>query len=177
MCCSCAPKRPYDAVIGRLILVHTPDPLDVLRKAVSVLQPGGVAAFQEGDFTCCPRGYPEMPLTWKALDWIVACIGRIVAQPNMGAQLFNLMQEAGLQPPECRAECAMDGGPHSPFYEWFAETVRSLLPHMERLGLTTAAEVDINTLADRLRAEALEKRGAAMSPMMIGAFARKPHGD
>ena len=95
----------------------------------------------------------------------------------MGAQLFHLMQEAGLQPPECRAECAMDGGPHSPFYEWFAETVRSLLPHMERLGVTTAAEVDIDTLASRLRAEALEKRGAAMSPMIIGAFARKPHGE
>jgi len=171
-----APERPYDAVIGRLILVHTPDPLAVLRKAVSVLQPGGVAAFHEGDFTCCPRGYPEMPLMWQALDWIIGCVGRIVSQPNMGAQLFYLMQEAGLQPPECRAECAMDGGPHSPFYEWFAETVRSLLPHMERLGVATAAEVDIDTLAERLRAEALEKRGAAMSPMMIGAFARKPHG-
>jgi hypothetical protein len=46
---------------------------------------------------------------------------------------------------------------------------------MEALGVTTAAEVDIDTLAARLRAESLEKRGVAMSPMMVGAFARKPH--
>jgi len=169
------PERPYDAVIGRLILVHTPDPLAVLRQAVKVLQPGGVAAFQEGDFTIMPRGYPPMPVMEQASDWIVSCIGRIVPHPNMGTQLFHLMQEAGLQPPECRAECAMDGGPYSPFYEWIAETVRTLLPHMEKLAIATAAEVDIETLAGRMRTEALEKRGASMSPMMIGAFARKPH--
>jgi hypothetical protein len=92
-----------------------------------------------------------------------------VPRPNIGTQLFNLMQEAGLQPPECRAECVMGGGPHSSVYEWIAETVRSLLPRMEALGLTTAAEVDINTLAGRLRHEGLENKGAIMSPMMIGA--------
>jgi ubiquinone/menaquinone biosynthesis C-methylase UbiE len=171
-----APVRPYDAVIGRHILVHTPDPLAILHKAVSLLQPGGVAAFQEGDFTYCPRGYPELKVMWSACDWIIQFMSRAVSRPKIGAQLFQLMQEAGLQSPECRAECVMDGGPHSPMYEWIAETVRSLLPRMEALGITTAAEVDIETLADRMRTEALEKCGAGMSPMLIGAFARKPHG-
>lgn len=41
--------------------------------------------------------------------------------------------------------------------------------------MTTAAEVDIDTLAQRLRQEALEKRGVMMGPLMIGAFARKPY--
>jgi hypothetical protein len=41
---------------------------------------------------------------------------------------------------------------------------------MEALGLTAAAEVDINTLAGRL-SRGLRTR---LSPMMIGAFARKP---
>ena len=171
------PPRLYDAVIGRHILVHTPDPLAVLRKAVSILHPGGVVAFQEGDFTFRPTGYPEMPLMRQAGGWIIDFMNRAVPNPNMGAQLFRLMQEAGLQPPECRAECPMDGGPHSPFYEWFAETVRSLLPRIEALGITTAVEVDIETLAERMRAEAMEKRGAVIAPMLIGAFARKPHGN
>src|SRR5215471_7684971 len=41
------PARPVDAVIGRHLLIHTPDPLAALRIAFSILNPGGVAAFQE----------------------------------------------------------------------------------------------------------------------------------
>jgi ubiquinone/menaquinone biosynthesis C-methylase UbiE len=170
------PQQPYDAVIGRHILVHTPDALGLLKKVVSIIHPGGVVAFHEGAFMICPRGYPEMPLMSQTADWIVEFIRRAMPRPNIGAELFQLMQEAGLQTPECRAECIMDGGPHSPFYEWLAETVRSVLPGIEATGVATAAEINVDTLADRLRAEALEKRGAAFAPMMVGAFARKPHG-
>jgi hypothetical protein len=45
---------------------------------------------------------------------------------------------------------------------------------MEELGLTTAAAVDIDTLKERLRQEALETCGFAVIGPMIGAFARKP---
>ncbi len=169
------PERLYDAVIGRHILVHTPDVPGLLRKVLSLLQPGGVAAFQEGDFTYVHRGYPEMPLMSKSGNLIVEFMRRAVPRPNIGAQLFQLMCEAGFQPPVCRAEIVMDGGPHSPMYEWFAETVRSLLPRMEAMGIVAAAEVDVDTLADRLRAEALATGGAAFSPLHVGAFARKPH--
>ncbi len=71
----------------------------------------------------------------------------------------------------------MDSGPFSPMHEWFAETTRSLLAKMEALGVTTAAEVEIDTLANSMRAESLEHRDVSMSPMMVEAFARKPHGD
>ena len=69
----------------------------------------------------------------------------------------------------------MDGGPYSPVYEWLAETVRSLLPRMEALGITTASAVESDTLPQRLRQEALERRGVVIAPALIGAFARKPH--
>lgn len=169
------PTRPYDAVIGRHILIHTEDALAVLKKAVGIVHAGGVIAFQEFDTSVYPRGYPELPLMFWAEELIFEFFRRAVPKPNMGLQLFHLMQEAGLPPPECRAESVMEGGPHSVVYEWIAETVRSLLPRLEALGMTTAAEVDIDTLAQRLRQEALEKRGVMMGPLMIGAFARKPY--
>jgi hypothetical protein len=53
----------------------------------------------------------------------------------------------------------MDGGPYSPVYEWLAETVRSLLPRMESLGITNAEVADCDTLAQRLREGALAKGG------------------
>jgi 2-polyprenyl-3-methyl-5-hydroxy-6-metoxy-1,4-benzoquinol methylase len=171
------PSRLYDAAIGRHILIHTQDALAVLRKVVSIVHPGGLVAFQEYDLSFYPRGDPELPLMFWVEEMIVEFFRRSVPKANIGTQLFHLMQEAGLPSPECRAECVMDGGPHSPVYEWLAETVRSLLPRMEALGMTTAAEVDLDTLTERLRHESLEKRGVTITPLMIGAFSRKPHGE
>jgi ubiquinone/menaquinone biosynthesis C-methylase UbiE len=168
------PPRPYDAVIGRHILIHTADALAVLRKAVEIVHVGGLIAFQEHDVSYCPRGYPEMPLMQSTLQLASDFWRRVINRPNLGAQLFWLMQEAGLPPPECRVESVMDGGPYSPVYEWIAETIRSLLPRMENLGITTASAIDIDTLAQRLRQEALEKRAAVIVFPLIGAFARKP---
>jgi ubiquinone/menaquinone biosynthesis C-methylase UbiE len=167
------PARTYDAVIGRHILIHVPDAPAVLRRAVSEVHAGGVVAFQEYDLSFYTRGYPEMPLAFRTQELVCEFFRKGVPRPNIGAQLFHLMQEAGLPPPECRSECVMDGGPHSPMYEWLAETVRSLLPRMEALGIATAADVDPDTLEHRLRQEATGARGAVVGPTLIGAFARK----
>jgi 2-polyprenyl-3-methyl-5-hydroxy-6-metoxy-1,4-benzoquinol methylase len=166
--------RPYDAVIGRHILIHTADALTVLKKAVGMVHVGGLIAFQEYDLSYYPRGYPELPQMSFVLELITEFFRRAVPRPNIGSQLFWLMQEAGLPPPECRMECVMDGGPHSPLYEWLVETVRSLLPRMEALGITTPAAVEIDTLTERARQEAVTKRGVVIGCPMIGAFARKP---
>jgi len=162
-------------VIGRHILIHTPDAAAVVRKAVDVVHVGGLIAFQEYDLSYYPKGYPELPLMFWVEEILVEFFRRAVPRPNIGTQLFRLMQEAGLPPPECRLECVMDGGPYSPVYKWLAETLHSLLPRMEALGITKAAEVDTNTLPQRLRDEAVEKRGVVISPAIIGAFSRKPH--
>jgi hypothetical protein len=57
-------------------------------------------------------------------------------------------------------------------YAVLAETIRSLLPAIEATGVATAAEVDPDTLADRLRADVVATGGVAASPPLIGAWAR-----
>jgi 2-polyprenyl-3-methyl-5-hydroxy-6-metoxy-1,4-benzoquinol methylase len=37
----------FDAAVGRLVLMHLPDPVSVLHRLVSALRPGGLLAFQE----------------------------------------------------------------------------------------------------------------------------------
>ena len=167
------PVRTYDAVIGRHVLIRMADALEVLRQAVRMVHVGGVIAFQEYDVSYFPRGFPELPLMFSVQQLIVDYYKRAVTRPDIGSQLFWLMQEAGLPAPECRFECVMDGGPHSTLYEWLTETVRMLLPEMETLGMTPSGVVS-DTLAQRLREEAVEKRGIAIMSPMIGAFARKP---
>jgi hypothetical protein len=43
---------------------------------------------------------------------------------------------------------------------------------MERLGIATATEVEIETLALRIRDEVLTKDGVVVAPLLIGALAR-----
>jgi hypothetical protein len=55
-----------------------------------------------------------------------------------------------------------------------AGLARSLLPVMERAKIATAEEVGVDTLAERLRSEAIEKgQSVAYWPRMVGAWARK----
>jgi hypothetical protein len=55
----------------------------------------------------------------------------------------------------------------SPYYEWFAETIRSVAPRLESLGIVSAAELDLDTLAVRLRDEAVSLAGCLTTPLIV----------
>src|SRR5207237_1174280 len=57
-------------------------------------------------------------------------------------------------------------------HRWLAETVRTLLPLMERAGIAHAAEVELETLAQRLIDEAEAGGGAACGMAMALAWTR-----
>jgi hypothetical protein len=48
---------------------------------------------------------------------------------------------------------AVGGGPNFYAYDLMAEVIRSVLPLLLKFGVATEDEVDMDTLADRLRAE------------------------
>ena len=168
-----APPELVDAVIGRHILIHTPDPLAVLATARGLLRPGGVAVFQEFDFSHVPPSYPVCPLRERACAVFTDFFTR-AAHGNMGARLFHLFTEAGFHAPDCQGEYLIDGGAESPAYEWFAESLRSILPRAAALGIGTEFVDGIDTLADRIREETVAARASCPSPLMIGGFARRP---
>src|SRR6185437_15400640 len=62
--------EPVDAVIGRLILMHLPDPAATLRRLSSFVRPGGVVAFSENDITGA-HGVPDTPLFRRVTGGIV----------------------------------------------------------------------------------------------------------
>jgi hypothetical protein len=66
------------------------------------------------------------------------------------------------------------GGPDCPIYELVAGVTRSLSPAMEKLKIATAMEVDISSLAQRIRDEVVAGRGVVVFPALIGSWSRKP---
>jgi ubiquinone/menaquinone biosynthesis C-methylase UbiE len=163
----------YDAVIGRHIVIHTVDPRVVVGAVYSLLSPGGVAVFQEFDFSVVHRPFPEAPLYERGFEIFRAFFVK-AAHGNIGTRLFPLLVEAGFETPECRVEYPMDGGADSPFYEWLAESFRSILPRAQALGLVGSDELaGIDSLAERLRQESISRGCCLPGPAMVGCFARK----
>lgn len=163
----------YDAVIGRHILIHTPDPGAVVRSAHRLLHRGGVGVFQEYDFSVDHRPFPPAPLCERAFE-VFRTFFATATHGNIGTRLFRLLTDAGFPSPQCAVEYPMDGGADSPFYDWVAESLRSILPRAEALGLVRSDEVaGIDSLAARLRDETVSQRGCIPGPAMIGCFARK----
>jgi SAM-dependent methyltransferase len=163
----------FDAVIGRLILMYLPDPAATLRRLSRSLRPGGIVALQEMAMPLA-RVSPQTPLFRQCIDWIIATFERAGIEIDMGGKLLGTFLSAGLPVPKMIGACRVEGGPDSPVYDYYADVLRSLLPMMERHSVATAAVVSVETLASRLRQEAVEHRASVMPPPLIGAWAGVP---
>lgn len=163
----------FDAVVGRWVLMHQPDAAVLLRAVIPRVRTGGVVAFQENDFTYPPTLFPATDLSRRIQSWTIPPPGTPPPpEMRMGTNLYRVFLEAGLPGPELIVEAAAGGGPDWPGYAYVAETIRNLLPALrDRTGLDPR-EVDVDTLADRLRDECVRSRGIQMLPIMYGAWAR-----
>jgi SAM-dependent methyltransferase len=172
----------FDAVVGRWVLMYLADPASVVRGLLDYLRPGGIVAFQEMDAVHSLLALPPLSLMDKIRQWSVPDPEHLppgAPNPQMGLVLYRTFLDAGLLAPQTRLDAPIGGGADWPGYEYLADTMRSLLPFLERMGLAPAADSeagwgDINTLAERLRDEAAGQQGVLVLPFLIGASARKP---
>jgi SAM-dependent methyltransferase len=166
-------SEPFDAVVGRLVLMYQPDPTAVLRHLSGMLRPGGVLAFLEG-VGLAPLAWPRRPLYATWIDRLFATFERSGAKTDMGLRLHQAFIDAGLPRPAVSLDGVVLAGPDAQGFRWFAELVRSAAPAMERLGIAGARELDIDTLAGRLVQEAEAAPGAVCGLGLGGAWVRTP---
>ena len=163
----------FDAVIGRLILAHLPDPVEALRRSAARVRPGGIICMHEADLTY-DWASPAGPLWQQVRTWCLDTLAKTGAvDPRMGMSLFGLFRSAGLPEPRLRLETTVAGGARAPAWMW-AKTVEGLLPVMESLGIATRDDVDPRTLSDRLLAEIVDHDGIVLCPPMFGAWSNVP---
>ena len=165
--------EPFDAVVGRLVLVHQPDPVVMLRTLAKRLRPGGIVAFQEYNFA--PESltqYPATPLWGQVWTWMIETLHRAGIKAHAGYDLYRIYQEAGLAAPHLELSAAVGGGPEWGGYDYAAMTLRTLLPATLKFGLATSEEVDIDTLAERLRDETVASGGIVKAADLVGAWTR-----
>jgi SAM-dependent methyltransferase len=162
----------FDALVGRLVLMYAPDPAAWLQKLLRAVKPGGIVTFQEFDMEGASSS-PPCPLYDDAVGRLREAFRHAGAETRMGLRLGRVFEDAGLPAPRMLLGARVERGPDSPAYQQVADVTRTLLPLMEKTGVASVAEVGIDTLASRLRDEAVALDATLVSPLLVGAWARK----
>jgi SAM-dependent methyltransferase len=151
---SAATTAPFDAVVGRCVLLYQADPVLALRQMAGRLKAGGLLVIQEPDMSVEVRTRPLVPLWSQVSWWIAETFRRGGVAYDIGSRLYPVFRQAGLPGPMLLQHVVTCGGAAvRPICEHSAEMIRSLLPRIEAFGLATAEEIEVETLADRLERE------------------------
>ncbi|HVK71504.1 MAG TPA: methyltransferase domain-containing protein [Polyangium sp.] len=162
---------PYDAIIGRRVLMYQPNRIAALRPLVDALRPGGLVAFQEVDATIVPASPKPHPLHEQVTRWIWQTVEREGATTTMGFELPLALEAAGLEVEGQRAEAILQTKHHRHITAWI---VRAMMPRILERGVASEAEIDIETLDARLAEELRQTNGAFIGDMFFSVWARKP---
>lgn len=161
----------FDAVVGRLVLLYTPEPDEVVRKFAGLVRPGGVVAVMELELTA-GGSIPPTELTDRTAYWISEGFRRSGLDAGLGARLTEVMRRAGLDgatvlglqgyhPPGDRDVARMAAG-----------VLRTLLPVLEKTGVVTPEEVDIDTFEERFVRDSVAHDAIFKPSPLVGAWAR-----
>ena len=117
--------------------------------------------------------HPPLPLRQQMWDWMQQALTRSGGNPSAGLALHRTFLEAGLPPPQMRAHAPVNNGVDANF-DLAVAGVRTWLPRILEFGIATAEEIDVDTLGERLRAAFAAEQRAAIGPISVDAWARKP---
>lgn len=164
-------SKPFDAAVGRFILMFLPDPTAVVRSLLPLVRPGGVFAFNEPSWIAWLKLSAQFPLCSFAVALLHEAFQRAGANTEMGPALYRVFREAGLPAPTMRMEMPL--GDNEDCARWLHDTLRSVLPEIKRLGFYPEALGDFETLRERLRIELAASNDASGWVAVVGAWSIK----
>ena len=166
------PERgTLDAVVGRRVLMYQADAAQAVMQLVDAIRPGGIIVFHEHDMVEISDGQTSLPLHDRVRSWLREMLRREGANLRMGFELHSALSKAGLAVERVRAEANVLTPTASYPIGWI---VRAVLPRLVQLGVVTEAEVDVETLDDRLTAERKAANATCLWEMVFCAWGRKP---
>jgi ubiquinone/menaquinone biosynthesis C-methylase UbiE len=169
------PGRLFDAAVGRFVLMFMHDPTGALRLFAERVRPGGILAFCEQAASVTAPSAAQQPVLAALLALFTSAFQRSGARPDIGAELYSRMRDAGLQPhPRPLAEFVLHPARDTLAYRRWALFARSMLPKIVEYSLGTEEEIRHSVEHD-LRDELLAATGLVpLSWLMISQWARVP---
>jgi ubiquinone/menaquinone biosynthesis C-methylase UbiE len=165
--------QPFDAAVGRFILMFLPDPISVLRSLFKLLRPGGVLVFQEVSWIPFLAFSARLPLWSKVLSSIHEILLRFEVNPETGPALYHMFQAAGFPAPAMHMETPL--GSDADFTRVMCDVLGSLRPLAQQHRFSFEGLGDFNTLPERIQAEVAGSKGVVSWVSLVGAWSHKPN--
>ncbi len=160
--------KPFDAAVGRYILMFLPDPVSVVRSLSHLVRPGGILAFQEPCWESFLQQSARLPLWSAGASLLVETLQRSSTNTEMGPALSRVFQEAGLAVPSTRTDTLIGSE------QWLPDCLDSLRPQMAQLDLALEPLGDFATLSARLSDEVKAFKTTTPLPDLVSAWSLRP---
>lgn len=163
------PGGHFDLAYARLVLIHSQDPVHLLRRMYGWLRPGGCLVVQDFDL----KGLNVESAGEAGREFRRVAVGVFEAtgrDPEAGQNLPYYFRAAGLGAPD-GTDVSGILSPMTVLARMMEDVFRSVLPHALRLSLTTEAGSEA-LLADLARVGARDDEWGRW-PLLISAWKRK----
>ena len=159
----------FDAIVGRLVLFHVPDPAAVVRHQLANLRRGGLFVAIDFDIGGS-RSEPPVATADRALRWIMEAFRAAGAWPRIGASLGTILEDAGVSGTTTLGIQAYLSSRDAAGPLLITGVLRSLAPVIVRCGIATEEELGLATFEERLREETRQARAVILPPTVVGAW-------
>ncbi len=161
---------PVDAVFGRLILMHVPEPVAAIRNLAGQVATGGIIAFQEMDIAVAGTD-PDVPLASQMLHYLKQAFERAGVDVRPGLRLPRHFADAGSSDMSLVSLGRVEPAPAPASSALLTAILRTMLPVIEATGVATPADIDLDTLDARLQTEVTRAGAVVITPPLITAWA------
>jgi len=163
--------KPFDAIVGRLILEFVPNAGTIVCSLAKLLRPGGVLAIQDACWGPFLQLSSRLPLRAKCASLIYQAFERSGTNMDMELVLHRSFRDSGLPAPNMRIELPIGVDPH--FARWVSDLFCSLRPRMDQHHLAYDEVGSLGTLRQRLEGEAVAAKVFGATVGLVGAWSRK----
>jgi SAM-dependent methyltransferase len=163
----------FDAAVCRLLLMHLPDASGVLAHQMRNLRRGGLFVAVDYDMGGA-RALPDVELYGRVRDWLRGGFEHAKVDPYVGMRLPVLFGRAGYVDVGSLGLQAYWAPDDRTAAGYVVGVVRAMKDAIVASGAATEAEMDLDTLEQRL-ADALNSAGAVYTaPTVVAGWGRCP---
>jgi SAM-dependent methyltransferase len=160
----------FDVAHIRLVLADVPDPMAIVREAVTIVRPGGTVAVQEADWLSW-QCEPEVP-AWTALrNLLVALWHADRLDPFIGRRLPCMLRAAGLREVGTAVHGGIDGAGH-PSRRLLVTLAHRCWERIVEAGIATAGELE--DLVAAVERHLADPETVVVRAMTVQAWGRVP---
>ncbi|MDP6351205.1 MAG: methyltransferase domain-containing protein [Alphaproteobacteria bacterium] len=167
---------PFDALVGRFVLMHQEDPSATLALAARAVRPEGIVIVVESHLAGLlteHHSQPFSPLYDRIVRWQCRVIAAAGADICSGLRLRRTFLDAGLTEPRMRMEAPVEGGPDSLVYDYVSESTANMMAMARQCGIEGFTTEEVETLSTRLRDQVMGGGGTVLVWPAVSAWCRR----